>query len=239
MNIIKFYKKNNKIPREKWIKRALKEVPMNSKLLDAGAGELQYKNFCQHLQYVSQDLGTYDGTGNGEGLQVGERDNSRIDIKSDIINIPVADKSFDVILCIEVFEHIPEPIKALEEFGRILKKGGLAIITVPVSSYTHYAPQYFYNGFSKYFFDKYLTEFGFKIEEIEFNGNYFTYLFGMITAVPSVTQKYLGFGGKIFKGIYLVMMTPLLLMINFMAKKAKGSSEMHSTGIHVKARKIV
>ena len=239
MKITSFYKKSNKAPREKWIRQALKEVPENHKLLDAGAGELQYKKYCEHLQYVSQDLGTYDGTGNGEGLQVGERDNSRLDIKSDIIDIPVEDQSFDAILCIEVFEHIPEPIKALEEFGRILKKGGVAIITVPVSSYTHYAPQYFYNGFSKYFFEKFLSDNGFEIEELSFNGNYFTYLFSMVTAVPSVTKRYMGFGGKLFKGIYLLMMTPLLLLINYMAKMGDGSSEMHSTGIHVKARKIV
>ena len=39
---------------------------------------------------------------------------------SDIINIPIFEDSFDAIMCIEVFEHIPEPILTLKEFSQIL-----------------------------------------------------------------------------------------------------------------------
>ena len=84
----------------------LMTIPRGYKILDAGAGELRFKPDCDHLQYVAQDFGQYEGTGD-EGLQTGEWDNSRLDIISDITEIPVDDESFDAILCSEVFEHIP------------------------------------------------------------------------------------------------------------------------------------
>src|SRR3546814_3576831 len=58
------------------------------------AGELQYKRFCTHLNYVSQDFAQYDGKGDGHGLQTDNWDNSLIDIVSDITEIPVANESF-------------------------------------------------------------------------------------------------------------------------------------------------
>src|SRR4029453_4432624 len=49
--------------REQWLECVLAEIPAGSRILDAGAGEQQYKRFCRHLQYVSQDFAQYDGKG--------------------------------------------------------------------------------------------------------------------------------------------------------------------------------
>ena len=38
-------------------------IPRGYKILDAGAGELRFKPDCDHLQYVAQDFGQYEGTG--------------------------------------------------------------------------------------------------------------------------------------------------------------------------------
>jgi 2-polyprenyl-3-methyl-5-hydroxy-6-metoxy-1,4-benzoquinol methylase len=114
----------------------------------SGAGELKNKNLCLHLNYVSQDLCEYDGLGNKFGAHTATWDTSKIDIVSDITNIPEPNASYDVILCSEVFEHIPDPLKALDELQRLLKIDGILIITAPFSSHAHFAPQFHATGFS-------------------------------------------------------------------------------------------
>jgi len=39
--------------RDKWLKKNLKRIQPNSRILDAGAGEQQYKFYCSHLNYDS------------------------------------------------------------------------------------------------------------------------------------------------------------------------------------------
>ncbi len=163
----------NEANRMKWVEKTLKEVPHGSRILDAGAGELKYKQYCSHLDYVSQDFAQYDGTGDGAGLQTGQWNQTKLDIVSDITEIPEEDGSFDAILCIEVFEHLPEPVKALREFSRLLKSGGHLILTAPFCSLTHFAPYHFYSGFNRYFYQEHLSEFNFEIKKIDANGNYF------------------------------------------------------------------
>lgn len=46
-----------------WVKNELINIDDGKKILDAGAGELRYKKYCKHLNYVSQDFCEYDGKG--------------------------------------------------------------------------------------------------------------------------------------------------------------------------------
>ncbi|MEK7613552.1 MAG: methyltransferase domain-containing protein [Patescibacteria group bacterium] len=55
------------------------------------------------------------------------------DIVADIQAIPYGDHSFDVIICSHVLEHVPDDLKAMREFVRVLKLGGIAILQVPYS----------------------------------------------------------------------------------------------------------
>lgn len=50
----------------------------------------------------------------------------------DVRNLPYADNTFDLVLAMEVLEHIPDPLKGLMEVVRVLKPGGYAITSVPV-----------------------------------------------------------------------------------------------------------
>lgn len=182
--------KNNEFTRQKWIESTLKSLPEGLRLLDAGAGELANKKYCSHLNYTSQDFCQYEGKGNDKGLQMGSWNTKYIDIISDITNIPEGDKSFDVIVCTEVLEHLPNPIKALEEFKRLLKNGGILILTAPFCSLTHFAPYHYSSGFNCYFYEFHLKSLGFNLKEVTRNGNYFEYLGQEIRRIPSMANKY-------------------------------------------------
>ena len=114
-----------------WIEKALQKIPPSLTILDAGAGECQFRKFCGHLKYVAQDFGKYHGDGT-VGLQTQTWDNSRLDVVSDIAHMPMADRSVDAIMCTEVLEHIPDPQAALREFGRLVKPGGYLLVSVPI-----------------------------------------------------------------------------------------------------------
>jgi ubiquinone/menaquinone biosynthesis C-methylase UbiE len=45
--------------------------------------------------------------------------------------LPFRDSCFDIVLMIEVLEHLSHEIEALKEARRVLKKGGLLLVTVP------------------------------------------------------------------------------------------------------------
>jgi len=46
-------------------------------------------------------------------------------------NLPFKDESFDLVLALDLLEHLPDDIKGLSEMYRVLKVGGNALITVP------------------------------------------------------------------------------------------------------------
>ncbi len=228
--------KKNLETREVWLKNVLDKIPAGQTILDAGAGELKYNKFCNHLKYTSQDFGKYDGQGNQIGLQTEEWDNTKLDIVSDITKIPIANASFDNIMCIEVLEHLPEPIKAIKEFSRILKPNGKLIITAPFCSLTHFAPYYYSNGFSKYWYEKILKENNFEISEIKFNGNYFEYLAQEIRRIPDMKGKNTT-QNKSMGFFYKTVIYFVLRLLSKLSKKNKASEEVLCFGLHVLAIK--
>ncbi len=54
--------------------------------------------------------------------------------KMDITKINYPDNTFSIIYCSHVLEHIPDDKKALSELYRVLKKGGWAVLQVPIMS---------------------------------------------------------------------------------------------------------
>jgi ubiquinone/menaquinone biosynthesis C-methylase UbiE len=227
------YNEGNRI---NWIKSTLNKIPKGFSILDAGAGEQQFKKYCSHLKYVSQDFAQYDGKGNSKGLQTEKWDQSNLDIISDITKIPVKNKSFDSIMCTEVFEHIPEPALAIKEFSRILKKNGFLLITAPFCSLTHFAPYHFSTGFNKYFYEKILVENGFEIIEITHNGNYFDYLIQEVCRIPFMVENYSSVKKtNLFEKIIFKLMNKIL---NKFSNADSGSNELLCFGYHVFAKKV-
>lgn len=187
-----FTKSVNEPNRQYWLKKVLAALPAGVRILDAGAGELQNRQHCGHLSYVSQDFCQYDGQQGGapdEGFQNKNWNTSRIDLVSDITDIPAPQASFDAILCSEVLEHVPEPTHALDEFTRLLKPGGTLILTAPFASLVHMAPYHYCSGFSRYWYEHHLKLRGFKIVELAPNGDWFSYLEQELTRLGGMERQ--------------------------------------------------
>lgn len=224
----------NQAAREAWLKATLSTIPEGSRILDAGAGELRYRPLCAHLNYVSQDFGQYDGRGDGSGLQKNEWKQDGVDIVSDIVAIPEPDASFDAVMCIEVLEHLPEPVAALRELTRLLKPDGHLVLTAPVCSLTHYAPYFFHTGYSRHFYEHWLGRLGYSILELEANGNYFEYLAQETRRIPVMAEKYASNGVCSLDRLALNRTTRLLAHLS---ARDRGSNEVLAYGWHILARK--
>jgi SAM-dependent methyltransferase len=177
------YRDINSESRHKWLLKTLSELPKNLRILDAGAGRLRNKPLCGHLNYESQDfcqLCQYDELGDSPIAKTGKVDpslTSKIDFVCDITSIPQPDACYDIILCTEVLEHVPDPTLALDEFARLLKSGGVLILTAPFASMVHLAPYHYCSGFSRYWYEHHLPLRGFHIKELTPNGDWFSYFY--------------------------------------------------------------
>lgn len=56
---------------------------------------------------------------------------SAVNLIADAHFLPFKDESFSQVICTEVLEHLESPFQALREIKRVLKKKGVAFITVP------------------------------------------------------------------------------------------------------------
>lgn len=225
----------NESNRVEWLEKTLKKIPEGGRILDAGAGEQQFKRFCTHLNYVAQDFAEYKPEEKEAGLQMEKWDYTGLDIVSDIASIPEPDKSFDAIMCTEVFEHIINPKEAIKEFARLLKPNGYLIITAPFCSLTHFAPYHFYSGFNRYFYEQTLPQNNFKILELIPNGNFFEYLAQELHRLETVNKKYSKY--ELTRKDKTTVSNTLALLEKISSQET-GSSELLNHGWHVFAQRL-
>jgi ubiquinone/menaquinone biosynthesis C-methylase UbiE len=51
---------------------------------------------------------------------------------ADLLHLPFSSDTFDLIVCLSVIEHIPDPTAAFTEMGRVLKNDGVLIVGFPL-----------------------------------------------------------------------------------------------------------
>lgn len=215
--------------RDKWVIEKISQLRSGARLIDAGCGSQRYRKYCNDLVYTGQDIGEYSddvtrtveaSIGSMTGYEFG-----KLDIVSDIVNIPVEDETFDAILCTEVFEHIADPVRAVQEFSRILAPGGVLILTAPRSTIRHMDPYYYYSGFSDNWFHYHLKE-NFEIIEIVPVADYYRLLaleLARVMATKNLIAK-------------IALALPFLYLMA--QKKTKESIATQCYGYHVLARKL-
>jgi SAM-dependent methyltransferase len=83
------------------------------RVLDVGCGEKPYlPYFAGAREYVGVDV--------DEGAQA--------DLVGAAEQLPVADASFDLVLCLQVLEHVDDPARAVRELNRAVRPGGRVLL---------------------------------------------------------------------------------------------------------------
>ncbi|OJU96167.1 MAG: hypothetical protein BGO23_01190 [Solirubrobacterales bacterium 67-14] len=125
------------------------------KMLDIGCGVKPYKKMF--APYVDQHI----------GLDHADTLHSRneIDIEATAYEMPIADETFDTVLCSMVLEHLEEPGKALSEAHRVLKPGGSAIYMAPFIWHLHEQPRDFFR-YSEHGLTHLFEKTGFEVKEL-------------------------------------------------------------------------
>jgi SAM-dependent methyltransferase len=222
---------NNQNERDEFVRTQLSKLAEKSLLLDAGCGSQRHRKDCGHLRYRAQDFGQYTtdvkqmigciGAGGDEGYKYG-----KLDYVGNIWEIEERNETFDAILCTEVLEHIPYPIETIHEFSRLLKAGGTLILTAPSNCLRHMDPYFYSSGFSDRWYEVVLTGHGFKIEELQAVGDYYSWLaveLARTAKANSILAK--------------ILLAPAFLYY-FNKKKTQLSIDTLCMGYHVVARKL-
>lgn len=168
----------NQLFRDSWIREQLSKIAETQSvgslnLLDVGAGLSPYRKFITDLGllYYSQDFSQYVPNSELLGFQEVSWDYPKHDYVCDILDIPI-DKKFNIVLCTEVLEHVPDPIRAFQVLTKLLNPGGTLIVTVPIMSLAHQAPYWFHSGMSQYWFEYWSNKFGIDDFQVYLHGDF-------------------------------------------------------------------
>lgn len=110
------------------------EIQDQDKILDCGCGEGFYLKIISELSSCQLYGFDCDEWALNRARQELDGSNIRLD-QGDIYNLPYQDEEFDKIILSEVLEHLPDDVNALQEVKRVLKLGGILLITVPNYNY--------------------------------------------------------------------------------------------------------
>ena len=137
----------------------------NTRVLDAGAGEGQYKRHFMSHRYTGFDLAVGDQTWDYTGL----------DARGDLEALPFADGTFDAVVSVVTLEHVRNPQKVVAEMGRVLRPGGQLLLIVPHQWEEHQQPHDYFR-YTRYGVRYLLESAGFREIRVEPVGGFFRLL---------------------------------------------------------------
>jgi 2-polyprenyl-3-methyl-5-hydroxy-6-metoxy-1,4-benzoquinol methylase len=116
-------------PRVTWIESQIRDRYSNSRILDVGFVG-RYPEPGLHLALRRKNA---NAKVIGLDINVDRVLQCRLPdtIVADASSIGSRDNSFDVVLCLEMLEHLYSPMSVLREFHRVLRPGGDLVITTP------------------------------------------------------------------------------------------------------------
>ena len=103
---------------------------LRGRVLDAGAGRMAWRALIESVADSYESLDTTDTGG--------------IDHVADLQETGLPADSYDGVFCTQVLHHLPEPERALGEIARLLRPGGVAVLSVPHLVWLHNEPHDYY-----------------------------------------------------------------------------------------------
>lgn len=139
----------------KGLARHISELAGNitGKTLDVGCGTKPYAHLYCSDEYVGLEIDTPEN-----------RASKKAEYFYDGSRFPFADATFDSMVANEVFEHVFNPDRFLEEVARVLKPGGRILLTLPFVWDEHEQPHDFAR-YSSFGIKALLERHGFEIVE--------------------------------------------------------------------------
>jgi SAM-dependent methyltransferase len=135
------------------------------RVLDVGCGTMPFK---RHLERVPAVTG-YDS------LDIEARAPGVTFIASVERMTPVADATYDTVLCSEVLEHVPDPWSGLQEIRRVLRPGGVLLISVPFLARLHEEPHDYFR-YTEHTLRYSLAALEFDVDEVVATGSVFSFM---------------------------------------------------------------
>lgn len=109
----------------KTVKRALKDLNGNARLLDGGCGAgANLKEIQKFLPAVGIEK-SYDG------LKFCKERNLKDLLNAELEHLPFRHDTFDIVLAMDILEHVDDDAEVLSELSRVCKTGAFLIVHVP------------------------------------------------------------------------------------------------------------
>jgi len=172
---------------------------LRGSMLDFGCGTKPYKNLFKNVdEYIGVDY----------KIEGREETQKNVDVFYDGKNIPFEDNRFDTMLCTEVLEHVFNIDELLQEFNRVLKKGGKLLITTPFMWEEHEMP-YDFARYTTPALKHLYTKHGFIVQANFKTGNYVEVIFQFsLNYLKNIFPK-----NKYFK---VLLLLPFIFLFNFL-----------------------
>jgi SAM-dependent methyltransferase len=135
------------------------KLPSGARVLDAGAGQRKFAGIFSRQRYESCDMsgGFYK---------------QKHDFECFLDSIPKADNTYDAVVNTQVLEHVPDPLAVLKELHRVLKPGGVLLLSLPLNAPLHGQPWHYFH-FTHYGVFELARKVGFEMVSCEKKGGAF------------------------------------------------------------------
>jgi SAM-dependent methyltransferase len=192
---------------------------VHGRILDVGCGSKPYRKYFDASEYI--------------GLEIEGR-NKLADCHYDGKVFPFSDGQFDSVLVSQVLEHVFNPDEFLSEINRVLRDGGVMLLSAPFVWDEHEQP-FDFARYSSFGLRHLLENHGFEIIEHRKSVNDIRVIFQMINAY--IYKKTLTKNSKLNMLFVLLLMAPFNVLGEISARILPGNDDLYLDNI-VLARKV-